>query len=96
MVNIENHIVEEAIISEVEKLRALPSVDSTAEISKECKPGTIGIRSQVLVDLMGRLEEILEIVIPNNCYIFRASDGIQELSIKEATEKLIKIAKHAK
>lgn len=96
MVNIENHIVEDAIIQEIEKLKGLSSVDAEAEISKECKPGVIGVRSQILVDIMGKLEELLEVVIPNNCYIFRDRDGITELTIREAAEKLIKIAKHAK
>ncbi len=96
MVKIKNQIVEEAIIQEIEKLKGLSSMDSTAEINKECKPGIIGVRSQVLVDIMGILEKILEVVIPNNCYIFRDSDGIRELTIREAAEKLIKIAKHAK
>lgn len=96
MVKVENYIVENAIIQEIEKLKGLSSVDSEAEINKECKPGVIGVRSQVLVDIMGKLEESLEIVIPNNYYIFRDSDGIRELTIREAAEKLIKIAKYAK
>jgi hypothetical protein len=96
MVKIENHIVENAILEEVEKLKGLSSVNVDAEINIDCKPGIIGIRSHVLVDITGILEEVLEIIIPNNCYIFRDSDGIRELSIREAAEKLIKIAKHAK
>lgn len=95
MVQIENYIVEEAIIQEIEKLKGLSTVDSDAEIDKECKPGIIGVRSQILVDIMGKLEEILQVTIPNNCYIFRDRDGITEFSIKAAAEKLIKIAKYA-
>lgn len=96
MVKIENKIVEDAILEEIEKLRGLSSVDTEAEIDKECKPGIIGVRSQILVDIMGKLEETLGVTIPNNCYIFRDGDGIRELTIREAAEKLIKIAKNAK
>lgn len=96
MVKIENKIVEEAILEEIEKLKGLSSVDSNAEINIECKPGIIGVRSQILVDIMGKLEETLGVTIPNNCYIFRDGDGIRELTIREAAEKLIKIAKNAK
>ena len=96
MVSIENHIVENAIIQEIEELKGLSSVDANAEINNECKPGAIGVRSQILVDIMGKLEEVLNIIIPNNCYIFREKDGITELSIKKAAEKLIKIATYAK
>ena len=96
MVTIENYIVEDAIIQEIEKIKGLSSVDPDAEINKECKPGAIGVRSQILVDIMGKLEESLEIVIPNNCYIFRDRDGIKELTIREAAEKLKNLAKYAK
>jgi len=96
MVEIENYIVEDAIIQQIEKLKGLSSVNPEAEISNECKPGVIGVRSQILVDVMGKLEDLLEVVIPNNCYIFRDSDGIRELTIREAAEKLIKISKYAK
>lgn len=96
MIEIENHIIEEAIVTEIEKLKKMSSVDVEAQINKECKPGAIGIRSQVLVTIMGVLEESLEIIIPNNCYIFRDSNENRELTIKEAAAKLIKIAKHAK
>jgi len=95
MVQIENYIVEDAIIKEVGKLKGLSTVSPQAVIDQDCKPGVIGIRSQVLVDIMGILEEVLEIVIPNNCYIFRDRDGITELSIKDAAEKLKKMATHA-
>lgn len=96
MVSIDQHIVEEAIIHEIESLKGLSNISTETEITKECKPGIIGVRSQILVDIMGKLEELLDIVIPNNCYIFRERDGVTELSISQAAEKLIKIATHAK
>lgn len=96
MVKLENAVVEQAIIQEIIKLKNLSSVDKRARIDLDCKPGLIGVRSQILVDVMGVLEEKLEIIIPNNCYIFRDSDGIKEFTIREAAQKLIKKAKHVK
>jgi hypothetical protein len=96
MVEIQEQIVEDAILKELDKLKGMSTVEPDAVINTDCKPGAIGFRSQVLVTLMGQLEEVLEITIPNNCYIFRDSDGNRELSVKEATQKLIKIAKYAK
>lgn len=94
MVDITNEVIEVAIVEEVKKLRGLSTVDKTATIDKNCKPGVIGIRSQILVDVMGVLEEILSIVIPDNCYIFR--EDKRELSIKEAAVKLKNKATYAK
>lgn len=96
MVSIEQDIVENAIIHEIENLKGLSNIPTDTEINKESKPGVIGVRSQILVDIMGKLEEVLNINIPNNCYIFRERDGITELSIAKAAEKLLKIATHAK
>lgn len=96
MVNIDSQIVQQAILREIEKLKGLSSLDDEAEINVECKPGVIGVRSQVLVYITGALEESLNIIIPNNCYLFRDGDGIRELTIREAAEKLIKFSKNAK
>jgi hypothetical protein len=96
MVKIDVQKIEDTILQEIESLKGMPSVDPDAKIDKDCKPGIIGIRSQILVNIMGRLEEILEVEIPNNCYIFRDTDGIRELNIREAAEKLQKIAKPCK
>jgi hypothetical protein len=93
MVNIDIQNIEDTILQEIENLKSMPSVDPDAKIDKDCKPGMIGLRSQILVTIMGRLEEILEVEIPHNCYIFRDTDGIRELNIREAAEKLQKIAK---
>ena len=93
MVKIDIQKIEDTILQEIEGLKGMPSVDPKANIDKDCKPGAIGFRSQILVEIMGRLEEILEVEIPNNCYIFRDTDGIRELNIRDAAEKLQKIAK---
>jgi len=96
MIDIDQQTVESVIIHEIENLKGFSNIPTETEITKESKPGVIGVRSQILVDIMGKLEELLSVVIPNNCYIFRERDGITELSIAQAAEKLIKIATHAK
>ncbi|WP_342084846.1 hypothetical protein [Dyadobacter sp. OTU695] len=96
MLEADVHSVEKVILEELEKVKGLSSVDTDVEINSDCKPGAIGIRSQVLVSIMGNLEEILNVTIPDTCYIFRDTDGIRELTVREAAEKLIKIAKDAK
>lgn len=93
MVKIDIQIIEDTILQEIEKLKDLPSIDTDAEINKDSKPGMIGLSSNVLVTITGYLEDILKVEIPPNCYIFRDSDGIRELNIREAAEKLQKIAK---
>ena len=96
MISIDQHTVEDAIIQEIENLKGLSNIPTETEISEESKPGLLGVRSQILVDIMGKLEELLNVAIPNNCYLFRERDGVTELSIAKAAEKLIKIATHAK
>ncbi|QXV63988.1 hypothetical protein INP83_12860 [Mucilaginibacter sp. 21P] len=96
MVNIDVQAIEDAILEEIEKLKDLPTIDPEAKIDKDSKPGMIGLSSNVLVTVSGFLEEILQVEIPPTCYIFRDSDGIRELNIREAAEKLQKIAKPCK
>lgn len=93
MISIDIQTIEDTILQEIEKLKDLPSVDPEAKIDKDSKPGMIGLSSNVLVTITGYLEDILEVEIPPSCYIFRDSDGVRELNIREAAEKLQKIAK---
>ena|ERR1700761_1211595 len=96
MIETDIKLIEDIILQEIEKLKGLPGIDSELKIDEECKPGMIGARSTVLVSITGILGEILNVEIPNNCYIFRDSDGIRELNIREVAEKLKKIAKTCK
>lgn len=96
MVTIDIQIIEDAIVQEIEKLKEQDIVSADAKVDKECKPGMVGASSNVLVTITGWLEETLNVEIPNNCYIFRDGDGIRELTIREAAEKLQKIAKPCK
>ncbi|MCY4561848.1 MAG: hypothetical protein OXC03_06025 [Flavobacteriaceae bacterium] len=87
--------VEEKIIE------VLNDITDTLEIkvsldTRSC-PGLIpGITSQVLVTVMGRLEKKLDVIIPNNCYIFYDKKEKKQLNIKESTEKLVKNAHYEK
>ena len=64
-----------------------------AEINNSTCPHDVGITSQVLVSVMGILENKLDVTIPHNKYIFHDKKTNKHLSIKEASIKLMKIAK---
>jgi hypothetical protein len=96
MVKIDIQVIEDAIVQEIQKLKEQSIVSAETTIDEDCKPGMVGASSNVLVTITGWLEEVLNVEIPNNCYIFRDSDGIRELNIREAAEKLQKIAKPCK
>lgn len=64
-----------------------------AKITATTCPNDIGISSHIIISVMGNLEAILNISIPNSCYIFHDKKSNTHLSIKEASLKLIKMAK---
>ena len=55
-----------------------------------------GITSQVLVTVMGRLEKKLDVIIPDECYVFYDKKEKKQLNIKKSAEKLIKNAHYGK
>lgn len=63
-----------------------------AKITATTCPNDIGISSHIIISIMGNLEAILNISIPNNCYIFHDKKSNSHLSIREASLKLIKMA----
>lgn len=91
MVNINYEIVEQEITSVISEISNKLKIEVTIGIDS-C-PGSIGIKSQILITIMGRLENTLGISIPHNCYIFHDKKTKRQLSIKEAAQKLIKEAK---
>ncbi len=93
MVNLNKKTVVDTIINVVEDINKLLKIG--AEINESCIPGNF-FASQVLVDLTPNLEEALGITIPLKEYIFFDKIKHRQLTIKEATEKLIKIAKNGK
>lgn len=86
--------VEAEIIKAVEDLNSNLKIGAT--VNAACCPGNVGFASQVLLTIMSRLEDSLGIIIPHNVYIFHDKDTHQQLSIKEAANKLIKVAKDGK
>ncbi|RCR67524.1 hypothetical protein [Larkinella punicea] len=77
------------IVDEVNKNISRLDID----IDTSCCPGDIGISSQILITIMGRVSNNLGITIPDDCYIFHDKDSHKQLSIKEAAQKLIEKAK---
>lgn len=90
MLVIDKKIIEDEIISAIEEIGNRLKIET--KIDSESIPSFIGFTSMALITVMGVIEEKLNITIPNNCYIFIDQDS-KKLSIKEATDKLIKIAK---
>lgn len=90
MLVIDKNIVENEIIRAIEEIGSRLKIEN--KIDNESIPSFIGFSSIALITVMGVIEEKLNITIPNNCYIFIDQD-YKKLSIKEATDKLIKIAK---
>lgn len=90
MLELSCETVENEIISTVKEICSTLKI--VAEVDNNCIPAFIGFSSQALITVMGRLEQKLNIIIPNNCYIFIDKDN-NKLSIEGAAKKLIKIAK---
>lgn len=80
------------LVDEVNKRISKIEID----VDASCCPGSIGISSQILITIMGRVGHVLEIDIPDNCYIFHDKKTNKQLNIKEATQKLIEKVQHGK
>lgn len=64
-------------------------------IDENSCPGLI-IKSQVLVSLIGSIEDLLNIEIPNKCYPFFDEENMRQLTIRQAAEILKKESKNAR
>jgi hypothetical protein len=93
MIQLDNALVEAKIIKAVDEIKEKLKLDAVVDVAF-C-PGQF-IASQVLVTLIDRIAEALEVIIPDNCYIFHDKKGLKQLSIKEAAQKLIKESKNEK
>lgn len=94
MIKVDQATVEAEIVKVVEDININLKVG--AVINATCCPGNIGFTSQILIDIMPSLEDALGIIIPHNQYIFFDKSTHRQLSIKEAAQKLIKVAKDGK
>jgi acyl carrier protein len=90
MITIDQAVVEDEIIKIVEDLNTNLKIGAT--VNKHCAPGRSGFASQILVDMMADLEDALGVTIPSNQYIFFDKTNHRQLTIKEAAQKLIKVA----
>lgn len=89
MVNINHDLVEKEIIKTVEEINNILKIE--ALVNEDFCPGSL-IMSQVLITAMVRIGRILQVTIPDSCYIFHDKKTQKQLTIKEATQKLIKEA----
>jgi len=93
MKKLTNEEVEEKIIEVVATLCKDLVVDIT--IDGDICPGNIPyMTSHILVTVMGRVESLLDVKIPDNVYIFYDKKNNKQLSVKEAADKLLKTAKY--
>lgn len=92
MVALQSTIVETEIIKIIDEVNCnILNVDHTVDC--HYAPGDMGISSQVLITIMGRVGSILNVSIPEDCYIFFDKKLQRQLTIKEAAQKLINEAK---
>lgn len=95
MVNLSQELVEEKIIEVIQEI--IETLDMEVSLDSGTCPGLVpGITSHVQVSIMSRLQRKLEVIIPDNCYLFYDDKQKRQLSIKSSAEKLIKNAKYAK
>lgn len=95
MIDITQELAEEKIIEVINEIAKTLEVEISLD-SNSC-PGLLpGMTSQVLVTVMGRLEKKLDIVIPDDCYIFFNKKDMKQMNIKNSAEKLIKTAHYGK
>jgi hypothetical protein len=86
--------VEKEIVKVVQE--AATHMGVAVNIDAACAPGSSGLSSQVLVTVMCRLEGILDITIPDDCYIFHDRTSMRQLTIREASEKLYNVLNKVK
>lgn len=92
METLELEKIEEEIITIVKKVCEQQSINE--EVNGEFCPGKF-IMSQVLVSIIPEIEIKTGMTIPVECYIFHDSNKSKEqLSIKNAAKKLLKIVRN--
>ena len=92
MATLDPKLVEKEIAKLIIEINNTIKID--AVVDEDCSPGSIGISSQILITAMGRIGRTLGVTIPDNCYIFHDKKTQKQLTIKEAAQKLIKVAIH--
>jgi hypothetical protein len=91
--DLEHEVIEQSIIKILDEINE--TLEAKATIDENCRPGNF-FKSHALVTAIDRIADVLEITIPLNCYIFFDKKTLTQLTIKEATLKLIKEGKNGK
>ena len=86
--------VESELMNSIQEVKEMFNLGDP--ITGDVCPGSIGIASQVLIDVMVRIGSKLGVSIPDNAYIFYDKDSRKQLSIREAAQKLINVSKNGK
>lgn len=94
MENLTSDRVEKEITKAVNEIKGRLKIKATID-GDSCPGDIVGITSQILVTVIGRIANNLGVTLPNNVYIFHDKNSGQ-LSIKQATQKFIKSATNGK
>ena len=95
MIDISQELVEKKIIEVIKEIADTLEIEVLLDVT--ICPGLLpGITSQVLVTEMSRLERKLDVIIPDECYVFYDKKEKKQLDIKKSAEKLIKNAHYGK
>lgn len=95
MIDISQELVEEKITEVIQEIAE--TLEMEISIDSDSCPGLMpGITSQVLITVMGRLEKKLNVIIPDDCYVFYDEKEQKQLNIKKSAEKFIKNSNYGK
>ena len=95
MVALDSWVVEDELIKLIDEINK-NILGIEIDIDKKCCPAEIGISSQILITIMSRVGNTLDVKIPNDCYIFHDKKSGKQLSIEEAAQKLIEKVQNGK
>jgi hypothetical protein len=95
MSSLKTDIVENKLISIILDYCKILEMDIPEKVNADFVPGKY-IKSHVLLTAISDISLVLDIEIPNNCYIFFDSALRKQLSIKETVQKILRVAINAK
>lgn len=84
-------VVENELTSLIKDYCQNLGLDLPKTIDGDFIPGNF-IKSQVLITAICDIAAILNVEIPNNCYIFFEKKERRQLSIKETVQKILEVA----
>lgn len=84
-------IVENELTALIKDYCETLELDLPKTIDSDFIPGNF-IKSQVLLTAICDIAVILNVEIPNNCYVFFEKNQRRQLSIKETVQKILEVA----